>query len=161
MHVVAPTDVEYVPTSQSLQIALPLNILYLPAGHSVHVPPFGPVNPGLQVQLDIVVHPLHDAPELTGQLPEHTVADVDNWNLPASQLLHGIFDTTLLNFPAAQLIHILPLGLYPALHWHAAIEVLAIGAVEKAVHTVHGLFPGTFLNVLEEHMVHGPPSGPE
>jgi len=45
----APTAVEYVPVPQSLQAADPVNALYLPAAHAVHVPPSGPVDPALQV----------------------------------------------------------------------------------------------------------------
>jgi hypothetical protein len=45
-----PTAVEYVPAAQSLQTAEPVDALYLPASHAVHVPPSGPENPALQVQ---------------------------------------------------------------------------------------------------------------
>jgi hypothetical protein len=45
----APTAVEYVPAAQSEQVAVPVNVLYLPATHAVHVPPSGPVDPALQV----------------------------------------------------------------------------------------------------------------
>jgi hypothetical protein len=47
---VAATAVEYVPTRQSVQVALPVIVLYLPATQTVHVPPFGPVKPRLHVQ---------------------------------------------------------------------------------------------------------------
>jgi hypothetical protein len=50
---VAPTVTEYVPLEQSKQAADPLTSLYLPATHAVHVPPFAPVYPELQVQLAI------------------------------------------------------------------------------------------------------------
>ena len=45
-----PIAVEYVPAAQSLQTAEPVDALYLPASHAVHVPPSGPENPALQVQ---------------------------------------------------------------------------------------------------------------
>ena len=38
----APTAVEYVPAGQSLQLAEPVDALYVPASHAVHVPPSGP-----------------------------------------------------------------------------------------------------------------------
>ena len=38
----APTAVEYVPAPQSVQAADPVDALYLPATHAVHVPPSGP-----------------------------------------------------------------------------------------------------------------------
>ena len=46
----APTAAEYVPAPQSVQTADPVDVLYLPATHAVHGPPFGPVDPVLQVQ---------------------------------------------------------------------------------------------------------------
>ena len=46
----APTAAEYDAVPQSVQVALPVTILYLPATHAEHVPPFAPVNPALQVQ---------------------------------------------------------------------------------------------------------------
>ena len=46
----APTAVEYVPAPQSVQTADPVDVLYLPATHAAHGPPFGPVDPALQVQ---------------------------------------------------------------------------------------------------------------
>ena len=51
LHVEDPTAVEYVPAAQTLQTAEPVDALYLPASHAVHVPPSGPENPALQVQL--------------------------------------------------------------------------------------------------------------
>jgi hypothetical protein len=44
----APTVLECVPDPQLEQSALPLAILYVPATHAEHVPPFGPVYPALQ-----------------------------------------------------------------------------------------------------------------
>jgi hypothetical protein len=44
-------SVEYLPVPQSVHTADPVNGLYFPATQSVHVPPFGPVEPALQVQL--------------------------------------------------------------------------------------------------------------
>jgi hypothetical protein len=45
---VAPRVAEYVATAQSVQSALPVALLYFPATHAVHGPPFGPVYPALQ-----------------------------------------------------------------------------------------------------------------
>jgi hypothetical protein len=42
---------EYVPAPQFVQVAVPVNVLYFPARHGSHGPPFGPVDPALQVQL--------------------------------------------------------------------------------------------------------------
>jgi hypothetical protein len=43
----APTVVEYLPLPQSVQDSFPGVALYLPASHATHVPPSGPVYPGL------------------------------------------------------------------------------------------------------------------
>jgi hypothetical protein len=40
----APIEVEYVPAPQSVQAAVPVDSLYFPATHAVHVPPSGPVS---------------------------------------------------------------------------------------------------------------------
>jgi len=47
---VAAVAAEYVPTPQLLQAALPLAILYVPAPHDEHAPPFRPVYPALHAQ---------------------------------------------------------------------------------------------------------------
>jgi hypothetical protein len=47
---VAPAVPEYVPSAHAVQAALPVVILYVPVMQVVHVPPFGPVYPMLQVQ---------------------------------------------------------------------------------------------------------------
>ena len=39
----APTELEYLPTPQSVQGAVPVDSLYFPVTHAVHVPPSGPV----------------------------------------------------------------------------------------------------------------------
>jgi hypothetical protein len=40
---ITATAVEYVPAPQSVQLADPVDVLYFPATHAVHVPPLGPV----------------------------------------------------------------------------------------------------------------------
>ena len=66
---VAPVAAEYVPAPQSVHAADPVDTLYFPASHAVHVPPTGPVDPALQVhfvkaelptgELEFDVHALH------------------------------------------------------------------------------------------------------
>ena len=46
----APTDAEYVPTSQSKHGADPASGVYFPATHSEHAPPSSPDEPALQMQ---------------------------------------------------------------------------------------------------------------
>jgi hypothetical protein len=47
----ALTAVEYFPASQSEHESDPVDTLYFPVTHAVQIPPFGPVDPALQVQL--------------------------------------------------------------------------------------------------------------
>lgn len=48
---VAPAPRRYLPAPQSVHVAAPVDVLYFPATHWVHVPPSGPDAPALQVQL--------------------------------------------------------------------------------------------------------------
>ncbi len=79
----APNDADHVPSRQSVQKAGPDAILYFPAKQFTHVPPFGPVDPALQVQptkaeapapeFEFVGHALHvdsaNAPTAVEYLP--------------------------------------------------------------------------------------------
>jgi hypothetical protein len=65
--VVAPTAAENLPAPQSMHAELPVMILYFPARHAVHAPPFGPVYPRLQRQLLERLLPLRDC-EFPGQI---------------------------------------------------------------------------------------------
>ena len=49
--VVAPVVARYLPVSQLVHATVPIVVLYFPSAHAAHVPPFGPVKPGLQTQL--------------------------------------------------------------------------------------------------------------
>jgi hypothetical protein len=51
LHVVEPSAAEYVFVAQSMQVALPVVALYFPATQAQQMPPSGPVDPTLQVQL--------------------------------------------------------------------------------------------------------------
>ncbi len=61
-----PPAVEYVPASQSEHAADPVDVLYFPATHAAHGPPFGPVDPVLQVQFVKAALPAVEL-ELVGQ----------------------------------------------------------------------------------------------
>ena len=50
-HRALPAVSLYFPASQSMQAALSFTLLYIPAAHTVHVPPFSPAYPALHVQL--------------------------------------------------------------------------------------------------------------
>ena len=47
----AAVALEYAPAAQLKHTLEPVTVLYRPAAHTVHVPPFGPENPASQVQL--------------------------------------------------------------------------------------------------------------
>jgi hypothetical protein len=49
--VVAPDVVEYCPCAHGEQVALPVDVLYVPGSQTAHGPPFGPEEPALQMQL--------------------------------------------------------------------------------------------------------------
>ena len=68
-----PTVDEYVPTLQSVQLALPLMFLYLPGTHAEHSPLFAPVYPAMHTQADLegiayefAGQPVHNAFEKSG-----------------------------------------------------------------------------------------------
>ena len=58
--IVAPVVVRYLPASQGVQSWFPCISLYFPASHAIHVPPFGPVNPRLQIQVTKAILPPGD-----------------------------------------------------------------------------------------------------
>ena len=64
---VAEVVVRYVPAAQSVHVAGPIESLYFPATQPVHVPPSGPVDPGLQTQLVCATDPSADC-VLPGQV---------------------------------------------------------------------------------------------
>jgi hypothetical protein len=70
---VAPVLVRYLPALQSVHEVEPVTSLYFPATQAVQIPPFDPVNPGLQRQLVESVEPLGDC-ESTGQPPQVVIA---------------------------------------------------------------------------------------
>jgi hypothetical protein len=120
-----PGVVEYFPAPQSMHEAAPVTALNFPASHATHVPPFGPVCPGLHRQSVVAMlaaaeledalqlaHVLSaEAPGVVEYLPAPqsmhelaTVAPVVARYLPAPQSMHEAAPVTALNFPSAQLI---------------------------------------------------------
>jgi len=57
---VAPTEIEYVPASHSVHTADPVDGLYLPGTHVVHIPPSCPLEPISQTQAVIFTLALGD-----------------------------------------------------------------------------------------------------
>ncbi len=105
------TAVEYVPVPQFVHASEPCDALYLPAAQSAHVPPWGPVEPALQVQL---VKPALPAGELEsdgqGVHVELTAAPTAVEYLPAPQSVQAAHPAASLYFPASHCVHVPPAG---------------------------------------------------
>ena len=120
---VAAVAIEYLPTSQSVQLLFPL-ILYLPDEQAAHGPPSGPENPALQMQLVNAEDALGD-PLFSGQ-SKHALlvlapTDVEyvftpqsmqvldavafSECLPATQSMHVALPSKSLYFPLAHAVH--------------------------------------------------------
>jgi hypothetical protein len=124
----APTDVEYVPAPQSLQMTDPFDDLYFPATHVMQGPPLGPDDPMLQVQAANDEAPA-DELELTGQL-KHMDDDPVEY-VPAPQSMQMADPVDALYFPETHAVHVLPSDPEePALQVHAVTTVLPAGALE-------------------------------
>jgi hypothetical protein len=95
--------VEYVPAPQSVHRGDPVNTLYFPAKHAVHVPPSGPVHPALQVHLVKTVLPTGEF-EFDRQALHVELAAVEY--VPAPQSVHTADPVDVLYFPATQAVHV-------------------------------------------------------
>ena len=106
VEIVAPVLVEYVPAPQSVHAALPVLILYLPATQAEQTPPFGPVNPALQVQSPAAELALYEI-EFEGHVIHvvEIVAPVLVEYVPAPQSVHAALPVLVLYFPATQAVH--------------------------------------------------------
>ncbi len=104
VHALAPATVEYVPATQDMH-AVPVAPLYVPARHCVHVPPFDPEKPTLQVQATSAVLGLTEF-EFSGH-DAHALEAAAVENLPSTQFAHTSVPTVLLNFPAGHDVHVL------------------------------------------------------
>ncbi len=100
----APSTAEYVAVPQSVHASLPALVLYFPATHVVHVPPFAPVNPALQVQaaraelasgeLELAGHVIHVVEIVAPVLVEY---------VPVEQSVHTALPVVY--FPAMHAVH--------------------------------------------------------
>jgi hypothetical protein len=106
---------EYFPAPQSVHVALPVLILYLPATQALQGPPLGPVNPALQVQAARAVLGLGEF-ELLGhatQVASTVACELDEY-FPAPQSVHVALPVLVLYFPATQAVHEPSGPVYPA-----------------------------------------------
>jgi hypothetical protein len=134
---VAALAVEYFAAAQSVHTAAPVSVLYFPATHAVHVPPFGPVKPRLQrhaVRAVLVTGEL----ELPGHV-KHVLAPAVEY-VPAPQFIHEVVPVPLVNFPATHVVHAPPLTPdEPALQVQSISAVLETGEYELPGHATHAL----------------------
>ena len=108
--------------------------LKVPAAHSVQFPPSEPVEPGLQVQLPMLLDPCCRDNEFVGHIK------------------HAAEPVALLNVPAAHAVHGPPSGPEkPVAHSQAVIVVLPSGETEFAGQIEHVPEPDTFLYLPASH----------
>lgn len=135
-----PTVVEKVPAAQSVQATLPPLVLYFPATHAEHVPPFAPVNPALHVQ-ESRAGLEAGAFAFEGQFKQVDKALVEYF--PLEQFEQAVVPLTFLNLPAMHAVHVPPFApVNPTLQVQAVMAVLATGEVAFEGHFVQ--VPWTF-----------------
>jgi hypothetical protein len=132
--IVAPDVVEYVAATQSVHVALPVLILYLPGTHAEQTPPLGPVKPTLQVQAtrtELEIGELEPAGHVTQVVA--TVAPGVVEYVAAAQSVHTALPVLILYFPGTHAEQT-PLSgpVKPTLHVQAARAELEIGELEPA-----------------------------
>lgn len=135
--VIAPIVTEYFPIPQLLQASVLATALYLPATHSVHVPPpAGPDDPALHVHVVTELLPAGES-EFVGQL---------------SPLAFPLPD---LYFPSTHSVHVPPLGpVHPASQVQAVEAVLPAGESEFSGQLSQSAFPLLVLYDPAMHSVH-------
>jgi hypothetical protein len=103
-HAIAPTTIEYIPTSQSAHTAFPAVSVYLPATQFAHRPPFCPDEPALQVHASRALAPEANEFEFVGHGP-HTLAPATSEYVPTPQFPHIAVPTIPLNLPTKHGAH--------------------------------------------------------
>jgi hypothetical protein len=148
---IAPPAAEYLPIPQSVHIAGPVPVLYLPAAHWRHVPPLGPDDPVLHVQLVEAALPAgDDASEDVVQAVHVDSADIPTAAeyLPTPQSVHAADPEPVLYFPATQVEQATapPVPVYPRLQMQSVCAVLVVvGVVLPARHAVQPPDPDVIL----------------
>ena len=150
--IVAPVVVRYFPAPQSVHATVPVVNLYFPASHAIHVPPFGPVNPKLQIQATKAILPPGDT-EPDGQLV---------------QVSTPVAPTTVEYELVPQSIHVIAkeatkvVEYLPAVHSTQELAIVAPVVVRyfPAPQSVHATVPVVNLYFPASHAIHVPPFGP-
>ncbi len=154
-----PTAVEDVPDTHSVHTAAPVNVLYLPASHAVHVLPPGPVDPALQMQL-VEAELAADDQAFNGQALHVALADAPTVTeyVPAAHEVHTAAPVNVLYLPAAHDVHVVPSGpLDPASQVQLVTAELPAGELEfegQALHAAIADAPTSVEYVLAEQSVH-------
>ena len=99
-------ELEFV--GQSLQLADPVNSLYFPGTHAVHVSPSGPVHPALQVQAALPAGELDPAGHVVHV--EFAEAPTAVEYVPAPQSVHSAAPVKVLYLPGMHAGHVPPSG---------------------------------------------------
>jgi hypothetical protein len=139
--VVAPKAAEDLPELQRVHGADPGEILYVPAAHAVHVPPFVPVYPTLQRQLVWRALPLGELEDV-GQLEHELSAEAPGVveYLPATQAAHAADPAVILYVPATHAVHVPPfVPVCPRLQRQLALRALPLGEFENVGQMTHEL----------------------
>jgi hypothetical protein len=111
---------EFEPAGQSEHVTLPVALLYFPVTHAVHVPPFGPLKPALQIQsvsADFAVYEF----EFAGQDRQVIVLEY----VAPVQSTHTALPVEPLYLPGAHAVQVPPFTpVKPALQVQSLIVVL-------------------------------------
>ena len=159
----APSRPLYFPGSQSVQEAVPVSSLYLPATHGAQGPPSGPDAPEMQKQSVKTVPPLNEL-EFAGhslQFTEAVLPTVPEY-LPSPQLLHSHSADPCISlyFPATHALQIPPSGPEtPGVQVQFVKKELPADELEFVGQSLQTALPVCILYFPSEHAVHGPPSG--
>ncbi len=140
---VAPVAPDHVPATQSTHAALPVTILYLPATHAEHVPPFAPVKPALQVQAVITVLEL-GAFALEGQAKhvDEALAPTAAEYVADPQSVHTALPLLVLYLPATHVEQTPPSGPEdPALHVQIVLDAAEFEFARQTRHAEDAVAP--------------------
>ena len=139
-----------------MQLAEPVIAVYLPASHAVHVPPSGPVDPALQMQLVTTALPAGEL-EFGGQSMHVELAEAPTAveYVPAAQSLQTADPVNALYCPASHGVQASPsIPKNPALQVQLVTTALPAGELEFDGQAVQAADPVDALYFPAAHAVH-------